>query len=101
MTGLPLGMFPVEMLPPDPFASRTVDLPPGSVLAIFSDGIPEAMGPDGFYGDERLVETLRRHLGLPLEALARETVADVEHFRAATPASDDVTILLLRRTVGG
>jgi serine phosphatase RsbU (regulator of sigma subunit) len=97
-TGLALGMFPVEMLPPDPFASRTVDLPPGSVLAIFSDGIPEAMGPDGFYGDERLVETLRRHLDQPLETMAREAVADVELFRGATPASDDVTILLLRRT---
>jgi serine phosphatase RsbU (regulator of sigma subunit) len=99
VTGLPLGMFPVEMLPPDPFASRTVDLPPGAVLAIFSDGIPEAMGPDGFYGDERLVETLRRHLDQPLDTVARAALADVELFRGATPASDDVTILLLRRTL--
>jgi phosphoserine phosphatase RsbU/P len=98
VTGLPLGMFPVDMLPPDPFASCTVELPPGSVLAIFSDGIPEAVGPDGFYGDERLVETLRRHIHQPLEMLAQETLADVEKFRGATPASDDVTILLLRRT---
>jgi serine phosphatase RsbU (regulator of sigma subunit) len=90
-------MFPVDMLPPDPFASCTVDLPPGSVLAIFSDGIPEAMGPDGFYGDERLVETLRRHIRQPLETLAQATLADVEKFRGATPSSDDVTILLLRR----
>jgi sigma-B regulation protein RsbU (phosphoserine phosphatase) len=97
-TGLALGMLPVEMLPPDPFASCTVDLPPGSVLAIFSDGIPEAMGPDGFYGDERLVETLRKHLDQPLEVMAREALADVELFRGETPASDDVTILLLRRT---
>ena len=98
VTGLPLGMFPVEMLPPDPFASRTVDLPPGSVLAIFSDGIPEAMGPDGFYGDERLIETLRRHIHQPLEVVAREMLADVAAFRGETPASDDVTILLLRRS---
>ena len=98
VTGLPLGMFPVEMLPPDPFASRTVDIPPGSVLAIFSDGIPEAMGPGGFYGDERLVESLRKHLDQPLETVAREALADVERFRGTTPASDDVTILLLRRT---
>jgi serine phosphatase RsbU (regulator of sigma subunit) len=101
VTGLPLGMFPVEMLPPDPFASCTVDLPPGSLLVIFSDGIPEAMGPDGFYGDERLVETLRRHVHQPLETIAREALADVEKFRGATPASDDVTILLLRRVAVG
>ncbi len=98
VTDLPLGMLPAEMLPPNPFVSRTVDLPPGAVLAIFSDGVPEAMGPEGFYGDERLAETLRHNLGRPLEALAREMLADVERFRGETPASDDVTILLLRRT---
>jgi phosphoserine phosphatase RsbU/P len=97
VTGLPLGMFPFDMLPPDPFASRVVDLPPGAVLAIFSDGIPEAMGPEGFYGDERLVETLRRQLDQPLEVMAKEALADVEKFRGGTRASDDVTILLLRR----
>lgn len=97
-TGFALGMFPIEMLPPDPFASCTVEMPPGSVLAIFSDGIPEAMGPGGFYGDERLVETLRTHLDRPLEVMAREALADVERFRGTTPASDDVTILLVRRT---
>jgi phosphoserine phosphatase RsbU/P len=97
VTGLPLGMFPVDMLPPDPFASRTVELPPGSVLAIFSDGIPEAMGPGGFYGDERLRETLQQNLGQPLEAVIGAMLKDIDRFRGETPASDDVTILLLRR----
>lgn len=97
VTGLPLGMFPVEMLPPDPFASQTVELPPGSALAIFSDGIPEAMGPGGFYGDERLRETLRRCLDQPLETAIKSVLTDVEQFRGETPASDDVTILMLRR----
>jgi len=55
------------------------------------------MGPDGFYGDERFVATLRRHLQDPLEVVAGEALADVERFRMETAACDDVTILLLRR----
>jgi sigma-B regulation protein RsbU (phosphoserine phosphatase) len=63
----------------------------------FSDGVTEAVGPDGFYGDERLVETLRERRNLPLGDLVDQTLASVEAFRGGMAASDDVTLLLVRR----
>jgi serine phosphatase RsbU (regulator of sigma subunit) len=97
VTGLPLGMLPADMMPPGCFDVSHVDLAPGGMLAIFSDGIPEAMGPDGFYGDEQTAETLRVRIAKPLPLVIEETLADVDRFRAGTAASDDVTLLLVRR----
>ena len=57
-SGTVLGVFP------DPkVEDRTIDLAPGDVVLLYTDGIVEARTEDGLFGDERLVEELRAAAG--------------------------------------
>jgi serine phosphatase RsbU (regulator of sigma subunit) len=73
-------------------------LQPGELLVLFTDGIAEAENPAGaLYGKERLAQCLQR---LPANAGAAAAVEavrkDVGTFVAGAPASDDLTLLVLR-----
>jgi serine phosphatase RsbU (regulator of sigma subunit) len=85
----------IEDIPLD--VSETV-LMPGDSVAIFSDGIPEAT-TDGerFLGLDGVKEALVTHRSESLQALRGRIVALVEGFLAGGRASDDVTLLMLRR----
>jgi sigma-B regulation protein RsbU (phosphoserine phosphatase) len=73
-------------------------LRPGDLMAVFSDGIPEAT-TDGerFLGLDGVKDILVKHRGKPLPKIREEIVTAVADFLAGEPNSDDVTLLLLRR----
>ncbi|TKA04715.1 SpoIIE family protein phosphatase [Actinacidiphila oryziradicis] len=83
--GTPLGLGLV------PFEAVELELPEGSTLALYTDGLVETRDQDIDAGMHRL-STLLAHPRLPLEDLCA-TVVDT----LPTPApSDDVTLLLAR-----
>jgi serine phosphatase RsbU (regulator of sigma subunit) len=98
-TGIPLGM-----LSDFPYTAGTTKLAPGDLLAVYTDGIPEAEraasgeGTESeFFGDDRFRQSLLESAGAPhLEQTARRVLDEIERFVAGTPRSDDVTLLLLR-----
>jgi sigma-B regulation protein RsbU (phosphoserine phosphatase) len=69
---------------------------PGDVLLLYTDGLVEARdGNDAFFGADRLIEAARRPAGSA--ARIRENVLEaLAHHVAATPAGDDVTLLVAR-----
>ncbi len=72
----------------------------GDTMAIFSDGIPEATTTgDKFLGLAGVKEILVTHRHEPLPAIRDRIVKTVEGFLAGGPASDDVTLVMLRRLV--
>ena len=76
----------------------TADLAPGALVAIFSDGIPEAQRGEEFFDDERLRAALREAAALPDLAAARAAVlARVDEFLRGEKRTDDITLMLLRR----
>jgi len=91
-TGLPLGMLPVS-----PYESGTVELAPGSMLCLYSDGITEAERGEELFGEDRLLDSLRRRHSQPVAAIADGLLEDVTRHLQDTPAGDDVTLLLLKR----
>jgi hypothetical protein len=65
---------------------------------LHTDGITEARSPDGgFYGDERFEALLGSLAGRAAADIVDAVLADVAAFRADAEASDDLTLLVVRR----
>jgi serine phosphatase RsbU (regulator of sigma subunit) len=95
-TGVPFGV-----LPEVPYRQETVGLDRGALLALFSDGIPEAQRGDEFFDGERLRRALCEAAALPdLAAVRGAVLGRVDEFLAGTKRGDDLTLLLLRRAAG-
>jgi len=92
-TGVPLGM-----LPEAPFAAKELELAPGDLLVVYTDGIVEAYDPsDEEFGLERLEEVCRAHRTQPLAELSNTIDRELEKFVRGVPYPDDRTLVLLRR----
>lgn len=76
------------------FEQASVDLAAGETLLIYSDGITEARGPEGFFGEERLLSAARR-LGPEPGALVDGLAEAATAFQPAL-LSDDIALLALR-----
>ncbi|HEV7239571.1 MAG TPA: PP2C family protein-serine/threonine phosphatase [Thermoanaerobaculia bacterium] len=90
---------PLGVRLPVTIPQRTIDVSPGDVFVLHSDGIYEtrsAAGED--YGLDRLAEVVREHGAGTAEELRDAILADVSTFRGTPEASDDVTIVVCRLT---
>lgn len=93
--GTALGMFDGST-----YAAGRVTIQPDELLAVYSDGITEAESPAGVPFDEAGLElALGRYRHDGLMSLGAAIVRAVERHTADTRLADDLTILLLRRTV--
>lgn len=72
---------------------RTETLEPGSALVLYTDGVIEARGHNGQYGERRLHRLLQDSPVLAAEALAERIMDDVDAF--TTHPRDDIAILVL------
>ena len=78
------------------FEEETLRLEPGDVLIVFSDGITEALNPNGEeFGEERLLSCVEANRKLAPEALLESLVGTVRQFTAGAVQSDDLTLLVL------
>jgi sigma-B regulation protein RsbU (phosphoserine phosphatase) len=90
--GLPLGIQSDAV-----YESGTVTLAAGDWLAIFTDGLVEAINDrDEEYGEERLVWVLNAGASISPPKLLSRIMVDLDTFVGATPQHDDVTCMLLR-----
>jgi sigma-B regulation protein RsbU (phosphoserine phosphatase) len=92
-TGLPLGMFRNEE-----FEVSRVELLPGEMFVLYTDGVVEAEDRSGNdYGGDRLSTIAARSSTLELHALVGACVKDLAAFQAGAKRTDDVTVVALRR----
>jgi serine phosphatase RsbU (regulator of sigma subunit)/catechol 2,3-dioxygenase-like lactoylglutathione lyase family enzyme len=67
---------------------------PGDMLVLYTDGITEAFSEAGEeFGEERLIEALRRHRRLPAQALLGAIVDEVRRF-SPHEQKDDITLIV-------
>jgi serine phosphatase RsbU (regulator of sigma subunit)/catechol 2,3-dioxygenase-like lactoylglutathione lyase family enzyme len=67
------------------------------LLALYTDGVTEAFSSDGEeYGEDRLVDALRRHREQPCEGLLASLVDEVRAF-SPHEQHDDLTLIVARR----
>jgi phosphoserine phosphatase RsbU/P len=89
---------PVGILPDSQFEERTVVLDPGSILLLYTDGLNEAENPGrDEFGMERLEALLRDFSSQSLQTMPGRMIAAITAFECGVHASDDKTIVALRR----
>jgi sigma-B regulation protein RsbU (phosphoserine phosphatase) len=90
--------LPLGLIPGTPYTQTVIQLGPGDLLVLYTDGISESRDASGReLGCDQLVSLAST---LPVESpdTAGEALFScVEMFRGAVPATDDETIIVLRR----
>ena len=72
-----------------------VHIGPGDLLAIFSDGVPEAMRGEEEFGEARFIEELRAWSRLPVSEMVTAILGSVQGFSEGKQ-SDDLTLVIVR-----
>ena len=71
-------------------------LEPDDLLTLYTDGVTEAFDDAGEeFGEERLVDALRRHRDRPPESLLASLVDEVRSF-SPHEQNDDLTLIVAR-----
>ena len=91
--GTVLGILPIA-----PYAEQRVDLNPGDMLVLYSDGVTEANNINyDEYGEERFIEVLKRYREAPATEIVDAVTRDLAEFAAGAPQADDITLVVAKR----
>jgi phosphoserine phosphatase RsbU/P len=79
------------------YDEQFVDLVPGDVLVLYTDGLIEAENKAGrMYGQQRLRQFVRSHAHLNAAALCEDVYVDMRRFTGGSHLDDDTTIVVAR-----
>ncbi|MCL5271483.1 MAG: SpoIIE family protein phosphatase [bacterium] len=93
--GIALGLVSGELFNHN--VETEVQLNPGEVVLLYTDGVIEAMDQSSAeYGRERLIARLEASEVDSAENIIRQLVEDIHQFTLGIPQHDDITILALR-----
>jgi hypothetical protein len=99
LSTLPRGSMVLGMMPDVAFAEQQIDLEPGDTLVVYSDGVSEAMNEqEEFFGDERLEALVAGTRAMTADEAGRHVLAGLSAFVGDAHQSDDVSVMVLRRT---
>jgi len=78
--------------------ARRLELAPGDILALISDGVYEFAREDGAeFGEDGVADVMRRLHGRPMSELGQALVEAAFAFGEGAPQADDITLVLVRR----
>ena len=78
------------------YAEFGIDVRPGDMLLFFTDGITEAVGPDGAeYGVDRLTACLVAARTTSASSVLEAVLDDIRAFAGTEPQADDITCVAL------
>lgn len=91
-TGVILGLDEGATYDPE-----SIQLRPGDILLLYTDGVTEAQNARGhLFEERRLISVLRQHRLLRPRVLKWKLFAAVKSFNTGAPLQDDVTMLVLK-----
>jgi len=92
----PAGTLPLGLFPEVEFKTCSSSLQPGDTLVLFTDGLNEAVNPEGEqFGMERLQEEVARNATAGVDGLQAAILTAVEKFTRGVPQPDDLTLLII------
>ncbi|RMD89590.1 MAG: GAF domain-containing protein, partial [Calditrichaeota bacterium] len=97
MEFLKKGGLIMGFLPRVEYNREEVQLAPGDLLIMYTDGLTEAENKKGqLFGTERLIKVVKKHTKLPPTVVKRKIFQELKKFLKGSPLSDDVTLLLVK-----
>ena len=79
------------------FGSMKLRLKPNDIIFLYTDGVTEAMDPDGkLFSEERLKSCLSRLKNKDIGAIIHGVAEEIKNFTKGTFQSDDITMLAVR-----
>lgn len=86
------------VLPDAQYEEERIQLEPGDVLVLFSDGVTEAPNPDDEeFGEERLAALVASVAQKPAAEIVEDIHRSVQSFTQGAPPADDITVVVARR----
>jgi len=80
------------------WTTETVEIHPGDILVLYTDGIPDAEDEDGdFFDDEAIIDITRANSGKFAHEIQSSIIEAVQKFSGSAPQSDDITLMVLKR----
>ncbi len=93
-TGTVLGLFEDWHSP-----THECQLSSGDLLALYTDGVTESPNEvEEEFGEDRLIDSLRRHASLPPKTLLSTVIADIKRF-SPKEQHDDITLIVAKCTL--
>jgi serine phosphatase RsbU (regulator of sigma subunit) len=92
-TGMPLGILAEAS-----WEAKTVELAPGDMLILYTDGITEAQNrQEELFGNQRLLMTAQANLEASIQTVQDSILTTVDQFSDEADRCDDVTLMVLKR----
>jgi serine phosphatase RsbU (regulator of sigma subunit)/pSer/pThr/pTyr-binding forkhead associated (FHA) protein len=99
ITALEVSGMPLGILPDIAYENSETTLEPGEVLLLYSDGITECMNRAGdLFGEDRLEQVLAKASQSDAHGIRGAIFSAVDTFRENEPYSDDMTLIVLKRS---
>ena len=92
LVGFPLGIYDDVT-----YEEWVMNLDPGDILVFHSDGLSEAMDPEGnFFGIARIASLIEQNASLTPDQLADRLLAEVQEFTRGMAITDDRTLVVMK-----
>jgi len=94
-TGMPMGIDEDST-----WTQATIQIEPGDVLILYTDGIPDTQDAEGsFFKERRLIEVIQNQVDSPAQDIQSAILDAVEDFAGGSAQFDDITLLVLKRDI--
>ena len=98
VTRLDVGGFPVGITPDGEYREGWVQMEPGDVLVIYSDGVTESLSEqDEEFGEARLIEVVQKNRGRTAAGLRDRIDEALTRFVGKAKTVDDLTLVIVKR----
>jgi len=92
-SGLCLGMFPSTT-----YELNKLDLNPGDVAVLFTDGITESRNKkEEEFEEKKLIEIIKKHSKVSAQKLLETIQDEVDKFTSGVDQMDDMTLIVIKR----
>jgi sigma-B regulation protein RsbU (phosphoserine phosphatase) len=94
---LDCGGSVVGLLPDMKYEQATINMSPGDILIIYSDGVTEPENEFGDFGEDRLLDLVKRNRAMSLEGISNIVMQALTTWIGDQEQPDDITLVLARQ----